>query len=49
MSLAPVLVGDSEYDGVSDRGMFQKDVLNLSGSDVLAATDDGVVGAPFDE
>ena len=47
--LAPVVIGDSDHSDLGDRGVFEKYILDLGRRDVLAATDDGVVGAPLDE
>src|SRR5208283_3703298 len=46
---APLLVWRTENRDLIDRRMFDEDVLDLRWRDVLAATDDRVVGASVDE
>ena len=50
MLLAPLLVGEADdHGGRRDGVVLEQRVLDLGGADVLAAADDGVVGAALAE
>ena len=48
-ALAPLLVGQADDRGGGDGVVLEQRVLDLGGPDVLAAADDGVVGAALAE
>jgi MFS family permease len=48
-ALAPLGIGHADHGRLGDAGVAEEHVLDLGRGDVLAAPDDGVVGAALDE